>query len=166
MTTVFQRLINVAKDVTTLEVATTTSTAGVTLVPDLSEEQKTQLETARQNLLQKRTALSQVQSSDEAAYQAAKAAVQDADTQLSDLQDAFGAFDPSNTFARILAQLGNSSAVNLVAYSRFELDGDAVNYISNDDAYQSLVKSHADLVASSQASRTALFNFVKDVVDR
>jgi hypothetical protein len=48
----------------------------------------------------------------------------------------------------------------LVAYTRFELDGDAVNFISGDTANAPLIDKHTLLVTSALATRKALFESI------
>ena len=164
----FERLIEIADDLLNLEVATMTSSEGISLEPEVTPEEEAQLtagvetlKTARQSLTQ---AISDAGGDSTPAVKAAKKELKSATQALVALQDSIGIFDPRNTFARILAKLGKTPKVELVAYSRFEIEGDSVSYISRDDANQDLVASHGKLVEASQQSRKALFEFVKDIV--
>jgi len=56
------------------------------------------------------------------------------------------------------------SGANLVAYTKYELDGDSINFISQKDELSDLVKEHSELVKSSLETRKALFGSVYAVV--
>lgn len=66
-------------------------------------------------------------------------------------------------FSKIRAQI---SAGNLVGYTRFELDGDAINYVNSDLRQDQifLLEAHKSLIAGAQESRKGLFDFVVSVL--
>ena len=49
---------------------------------------------------------------------------------------------------------------NLIGYSKFELDGDSVNFINQDENLASLVEEHKVMVAAAQEARKTLFDAV------
>jgi len=54
----------------------------------------------------------------------------------------------------------------LIGYSKFEVDGDAMNYVNNtlEEDQKYLVEGHAALVEGAQKSRKDFFEFVMKVV--
>ena len=75
-------------------------------------------------------------------------------------------FDLSKTsnddiFTAIRAKLNQS---DLVAYTRFELDGDAVNFINNKEEMATLVEEHSIFVDSALETRKALFDTVLNTI--
>jgi len=58
----------------------------------------------------------------------------------------------------------NLSQANLVAYTRFDLDGDAVNYVSKSEEVTALADKHALMVESALETRKTLFNTIVQVV--
>ena len=153
---IFVKLKAAVKDVATLEVATLTSDTGLSLEHDMTDDQKTQLADARTAVATTKTAY------ETNATPANKTALTQALDTLSDVEKSIGLYDPTNIFSRIQVALGTSSSVELVAYTRFELDGDSVNYINREN--ESLVGTHTQLVATARESRAALFNTVKSVI--
>ena len=63
----------------------------------------------------------------------------------------------SDIFADVKANLNKS---NLVGYSRFELEGDAVNFINQDEGLASLVEEHKAMVSAAQEARKTFFETV------
>lgn len=77
-------------------------------------------------------------------------------------------FENNNAlFKAIQASLTQS---NLVAYTKLELDGDTINYISSDPALAALVDKHTAFVNTAVESRktlfTSIFTAVKDVLEK
>jgi hypothetical protein len=70
-----------------------------------------------------------------------------------------------SVFEAIRSNLAQS---DLVAYTRFELDGDAVNFVNNKEEFTTLVEDHSILVESALETRKTLFNTIyktlKDVI--
>lgn len=64
-------------------------------------------------------------------------------------------------FTAIRANLNQSK---LVAYTKFELDGDAVNFINSNEELVPLVEKHAALVSSALETRKTLFESVYQAV--
>ncbi|WP_282016433.1 hypothetical protein [Marinifilum flexuosum] len=58
----------------------------------------------------------------------------------------------------------NITQSDLVAYTRFELDGDAVNFVNNKEELTALVEDHSILVESALETRKTLFNTVVSTV--
>ncbi len=73
----------------------------------------------------------------------------------------------NDLFEAIRASLTQSSPV---AYTKLELDGDTINYISNDPALAALVDKHTAFVNTAVESRktlfTSIFTAVKDVLEK
>ncbi len=86
---------------------------------------------------------------------AAKKVLREAERQLKETEKALGIYDPKDLFSKIRAALPDA---DLVAYSRFELEGDSMNFINSNPDVQSLVNSHHHIVAASQEARKALFD--------
>lgn len=63
----------------------------------------------------------------------------------------------SDIFNDVKASLNQS---NLVGYSRFELDGDSVNFINQDEGFASLVEEHKVMVSAAQEARKTFFEAV------
>lgn len=59
----------------------------------------------------------------------------------------------------------NLKQSDLVAYTRFELDGDAVNFVNNNEKFSTLVEEHSLLVDSALETRKTLFNTIYDTVE-
>ncbi len=85
----------------------------------------------------------------------AKGVLREAERQLKETEKALGVYDPKDLFSKIRAALPDA---HLVAYSRFELEGDSMNFINSNPDVQSLVNSHHHIVAASQEARKALFD--------
>ncbi len=58
----------------------------------------------------------------------------------------------------------NLTQANLVAYTRFDLSGDAVSYVSKNEEVAALADKHALMVESALETRKALFNTIIQVV--
>ncbi|TDF38217.1 hypothetical protein EYS14_11015 [Alteromonadaceae bacterium M269] len=160
----FDRLKQIAEDLITLEVTTLTSVNNtpISLVADDIDD--TPLVAAKNELSAAKTQLvADIQAGDSATIKASKQKVKDAEGKIRDLEKALGVYDPKDIFSRIQGQLGTNENIQLVAYSRFEIEGDSVNYVNNNDALKGLVSSHGELVAASQESRKALFEFVRNL---
>jgi hypothetical protein len=65
--------------------------------------------------------------------------------------------DTAGIFKAVKESLNQS---NLVGYSRFELDGDSVNFVSQDESLASLVEEHKVMVSAAQEARKTLFDSV------
>lgn len=61
---------------------------------------------------------------------------------------------------------GVQAKLNLVAYSRFEIDADASNIVKHNltEEEKMLIEVHKEMVLAAQESRRAMFNFAKDLV--
>ena len=68
-----------------------------------------------------------------------------------------------NTFAKIRSSLLDG---NLVGYTRFEIEGDAINYTNSDLGEEKafLLEAHNSLVKGAQQSRKNFFEFVLKVI--
>lgn len=66
-----------------------------------------------------------------------------------------------DVFTKIRAKL---SEAELVAYTKFEMDGDSVNFITQKNDLAVLVSKHSELVNSSLETRKALFTSIYNVV--
>jgi len=64
------------------------------------------------------------------------------------------------------SQLSLNTKLQLVAYSRFEIDSDASNIVRSDlsDGDKVLLEAHTELVKAAQESRKAIFDFAKSLV--
>ena len=58
----------------------------------------------------------------------------------------------------------NLAQADLVAYTRFDLGGDAVSYVSKSEDATALADKHALMVESALETRKALFNTVIQVI--
>ncbi|BDD03791.1 hypothetical protein [Aureibacter tunicatorum] len=67
----------------------------------------------------------------------------------------------SDIFTKVQASLGSA---DLVAYTKYELDGDSVNFITQNENLTRLVNEHNELVKSSLETRKVLFNTIYDAV--
>lgn len=85
----------------------------------------------------------------------AKKVLREAERQLKETEKALGVYDPKDLFSKIRAALPDA---HLVAYSRFELEGDSMNFINSNPAVEQLVNKHHHMVAASQEARKALFD--------
>ncbi len=161
-------LKDVVEDLVTLEVATLTNPSDkpIPLKRGLSDAEKAQLETAEAALTTAREELiKQIETSEDPAddkkrrkeIRAAKKVVKERKKSLEELKDALGIFDPKDIFSHIRGRL---TSAELVAYSRFELEGDSVSYVNNKQALQGIVASHKELVTASQQARKTLFETV------
>jgi len=65
--------------------------------------------------------------------------------------------ETTKIFDAVKASLNQS---NLVGYSRFELDGDSVNFVSQDESLADLVEEHKVMVSAAQEARKTLFDSV------
>lgn len=77
------------------------------------------------------------------------------------LQDAE---NPSAVFETIKSKLTTST---LVGYSRFEIEGDAMNYTNSDlgEGKKYLLDAHNSMVEGAQKSRKDFFDFVLNVIN-
>lgn len=158
-------LKDVVEDLLALEVATLTNPTNtpIPLKRPLTDGQQTELTKAETNVSTKRDALVVLISSgaDRKDIRAARKALRVAKKGLDELKDALGVYNPKDIFSAIQ---GNLTEAELVAYSRFEIEGDSVNFVNNKESLKDIVASHKDMVAASQEARKALFNTVKDLV--
>lgn len=160
-------------DLSSLEVATLTNITDITEPLDLNKKltkaaDKTALEKAKLRVDNARTKLLEEIGIDDdvsgeevprskrrAAIRKAKTVLREAERQLKETQKALGIYDPKDLFAKIRVALPTA---DLVAYSRFELEGDSMNFINSNPAVEQLVNKHHHMVAASQEARKALFD--------
>lgn len=159
---VLEFLKDAAEDLLALEVATLTNPtdAPIPLKRELSDDEQAKLTAAEQTVITKRAALVQLVSDDAGRpeIRAARQALRDAKKAVSELKEALGVYNPKDIFSAIQSNL---TAAELVAYSRFEIEGDSVNFVNNKESLQDIAASHKDMVAASQEARKALFDTVK-----
>ena len=157
------KLTQAFDDITSLEVATVTSNDAISIQPQITGDNKTALDQLQQDVDTAKQELSTAVTAGTTgdALTAAQTKVQNAKDALADKQKTLGVFDPKDTFTNIQAVIGTNTNVQLVAYSKFELGGDSLSYVTNNQELQSLVASHSKLVESSQASRAALVDTIK-----
>jgi len=166
------KLVDVVKDaiqdLATLEVATLTNSAGVSLgVEELSVDQKkakkeadSKVVKAIDNLV---IAVSLPESTvaeketKETKVAEARKVYKEVTRIKRDVYDAIGAYNPGKIFPKIKESLNDAS---VVAYSRFELDGDSINFISNNESHKNLIMQHKEFVSASKESRKELFDTV------
>lgn len=74
-----------------------------------------------------------------------------------------GEIKPDAVFKKIKSSLLTAT---LVGYSRFEIEGDTINYLNSDlgDDKKHLVEGHIALVEGAQKSRKDFFDFVMKVI--
>ncbi len=157
-----QRIEEAVEDLLSLEVATLTNDAGqaLPLKRTLLDNEVGREQTAYDQVEKERAAVlesikaGKTTKEDREATRAAKKALREAKTQYSEVCDALGIYDPKEIFKEIRSNLNEGV---LVAYSRFEFEGDSVNFVNNDESVSSLVSEHQNMVAASQESRKALF---------
>lgn len=65
--------------------------------------------------------------------------------------------ETKDIFKSVKASLNQSK---LVGYSKFELDGDSVNFVNQDEELASLVEEHKVMVSAAQEARKTLFESV------
>lgn len=154
-------LEEVVEDLLALEVATLTNptNAPIPLKRELTDDEKAKLSAAEQNVATLRATLIQLISSeaDRKEIRKARKAVRLAKNALNELKDALGVYNPKDIFSAIQSNL---TEAELVAYSRFEIEGDSVNFVNNKESLKDIVASHKDMVAASQEARKALFDTV------
>ncbi len=157
-------LKDAAEDLLALEVATLTNPtdAPIPLKRELTDDEKAKLAAAEQAVTTKRAALVQLVSDEAGRPQVreARKALRDAKKAVSELKDALGVYNPKDIFSAIQSNL---TAAELVAYSRFEIEGDSVNFVNNKESLKDIAASHKDMVAASQEARKALFDTVAKV---
>ena len=153
----------ILEDLSSLEVATLTTSVKPLDLNDkkLSKAQDEDLKAANVNVENARKALlDAIKSTEEKKkkrdkIRTAKDELREAKKQLDETRQALGLYDPKDLFSKIRAELPQA---DLVAYSRFELEGDSTNYINNNPAVESLVDKHDTMVAASQEARKAIFD--------
>jgi hypothetical protein len=74
-----------------------------------------------------------------------------------------GQLDATNVFETVRASMKDAT---LVGYSRFEIDGDAMNYTNNNlgAKEKELVAAHKQLVTEAKDSQKDFFNFALNIV--
>ncbi|MFY0601655.1 MAG: hypothetical protein JXR03_18420 [Cyclobacteriaceae bacterium] len=163
-----EKVKKIANDLATLEVATLTKVgSNLSLEKELKDAEKAELDrlteainTAHQELKDLREAEPPASQTD---IDSAIDNLNNAQKELREKQESFGVFNPKDTFGIIKSQLVNT---DLVAYSRFELEGDSLNYISSNENLQGLVDQHKNMVEAAQASRTAFFDTVGRAINK
>ncbi|MEO1052181.1 MAG: hypothetical protein AAFX87_16230 [Bacteroidota bacterium] len=85
------------------------------------------------------------------------------DIDVSAATDGDGNLSSSQVFGKIRTAM---LTAELVGYSRFELEGDTINYINSDlgEDKTYLVEGHNALVEGAQTSRKDFFDFVRKVL--
>ena len=165
-----EKILNAAEDLVTLEVATLTnkSSDALSLSPDLTPAQQTQLDASNKAVDDaKKELLKEIKSNESdrkkkrQAIRSAKDVLKEAEKQLGEVQKALGIYDPKDIFSKIKANL---SEAELVAYSRFELEGDSINFITDKEDLKELADSHKDMVAASQEARKAIFESARKMI--
>lgn len=163
-------LKEVAEDLTSLEVATFTNKANTDITingEDLTPAQKTTVEQAKQKLTTAQTELlTAYEGGQKDIIKNKKQAVKQAEKNLSGIEDALGIYDPKDIFSRTRATISTDNNSVLVAYSRFEIEGDSLNFISNNERTKDLTTNHKEMVAAAQESRQALFDTVLKLAGR
>ncbi len=155
-----QFLKDLAEDLVTLEVATLTNNQEkpIDLKIVLSDEQKAARKAAQDGVTAaKNDLIAAIKAGKRPEIRKQKKIVKAKEKDLSELEKAFGIYDPKDIFSKIKAGLTQS---DVVAYSRFELEGDSINFITSQDALQDLAEKHKDMVSAAQESRKALFDTV------
>ena len=69
-----------------------------------------------------------------------------------------GSLDSSNDIFLAIRQ--GMAQSELVGYSRFEFEGDSINYVNNDPEVANLVDQHNNMVIAAQTSRQEFFDTV------
>lgn len=166
-----QWISEITDDLSSLEVATLTKLSGTTgslsLVKEVSPNSKEgkALSAAKATVLAKQDELLDVlalplseeldKKEKRVKVREAKRSLREAERQLKETEKALGIYDPKDLFSKIRVALPKA---DLVAYSRFELEGDSMNFINSDPAVEQLVNKHHHMVAASQEARKALFD--------
>lgn len=159
-------LKDVVEDLATLEVVTLTNPAGGPLdlgIPD--EDADADIQEIVTKIKKERSALVTLIKSDVPADNAGKKTrktniknqrkvIKELDKELEQMREAKGIYKASEIFKVVKSKLTKGQ---LVAYSRFELEGDSVSFITDDEQMSALTESHKDLVTASQEARKALF---------
>lgn len=162
------KLKDLAEDLTSLEVTTLTNTNNATIslnaelpAPNPLTQEYVTLSTLKSDVISAINPDGAPANNQDELIEQAKEAVKAQEKKIRDMEKALGVYDPKDIFSRIRKQLGTNEDVQLVAYSRFEIEGDSVNYINNNETVKNLVESHGKLVEASQQSRQALFEMVR-----
>lgn len=153
-------LKDLAEDLVTLEVATLTNKedAPINLVTTLEPAQTADLEETKGKVdAAKNKLITAIKAGDRTKIRAAKKVVRAREKDLNELEKALGVYDPKDIFSKIKAGLVQA---DVVAYSRFELEGDSINFITSQESLQGLAEKHKDMVAAAQESRKTLFDTV------
>ncbi len=164
-----QWISEITDDLSSLEVATLTNLSGptgsLTLVEKFSatsnkgkalQAAKDKVLNAQDDLLkvlETTTGLTRKEKRDK--IREAKRTLRETERQLTETEKALGIYDPKDLFSKIRVALPTA---DLVAYSRFELEGDSMNFINSNPAVEPLVNRHHHMVAASQEARKALFD--------
>ncbi len=165
-------LKDIVEDLATLEVVTLTNPAGGPLdlgIPDEKADPDIQeivakIDAEREELIKliKSTSDAAKKKERKTNIKNKRKVIKELDNELNQMREAKGIYKASEIIKKVRANLTDGQ---LVAYSRFELEGDSVSFITDDEQLSALTESHKDLVAASQEARKALFetvgNFVK-----
>lgn len=172
-------LLDAVEDLVTLEVATLTNKEDKPLNLDknipkdkTSEEYKTYYD-SQEKVKTKRTELLKVIENKtnpvtdkkelRKKIREAKKTLKEAEKQFEEVNKALGIYDPKDIFSQIRSNLNKA---DLVAYSRFELEGDSVNFINSKENVKDLIPEHKSMVAASQEARKALFDTALNAIEK
>lgn len=176
-------ILEVTEDLSSLEVATlTTRTGPLDLSVEISPDEEKKIEDAEERVKNARMELLEVLDTDELVsvtdtedaldtgeeepltkkqrkkkIRNRKRSLREAQKQLDETKKAIGIYSPKDLFSKIRSKLPSA---NLVAYSRFELEGDSTNFINSDPDVLGLVARHDYMVAASHEARKSLFTTV------
>ncbi|MGB0525843.1 MAG: hypothetical protein ACPGJS_22880 [Flammeovirgaceae bacterium] len=158
----------IVEDLITLEVATLTKDEGSIQLDKqtISAEDQEVIDEVQKHVNDARTTLMAAykkvdgEELDSGTMKAARKAYRRARKDLNDVKQSLGVYNPKDIFSHIRAGL---SQADLVGYSRFELEGDSVNFVSNKDSHTNLYTMHQDFVKSAQASRSSLIKLARSI---
>ena len=154
-----QFILDTIEDLATLEVATLTNKAEIPLdlTDKIVEDPDGNLKSAQKKVDNSKKELLKLlnESAERDKIRKKKVALKTAEKQLDEIKRTMGIYDPKDIFSKIRSQLNEGE---LVAYSRFEIEGDSINYVSSLDYVKELIKEHKNMVAASQEARKALFD--------
>lgn len=170
-----QFILDTVEDLVTLEVATLTNKENIPLelkdkIPkkqgdfgfEIYTTTKKAVETERGKLLEAiKTKVPKNTHRDR--IRETKKALREAEKQFDEVKRAIGVYDQKDIFSQIRVNLNSGE---LVAYSRFELEGDSISFVSSLDYVKDLIKEHKTMVAASQEARKALFDTALNAIDK
>ena len=161
-------LKDIVEDLATLEVVTLTNPAGETLDLDIPDEKAdpdikaivAKIDTERDELIK---VINSTESEADKKKERKtniknqRKVIKELDKELEQMREVKGIYKASEIFKVVKSKLTGGQ---LVAYSRFELEGDSISFITDDEQLSALTESHKDLVTASQEARKALFETV------